>query len=205
MRFLPVAGVGRSQLSDTFGAERDGGARSHRGIDIFADEGTPVVAVRGGIVVKAGDAGKGGVRAWVKDDQGFFHYYAHMNALNVRQGQRVEAGQRIGGVGRTGNAAGTPAHLHYSVNHGGGTSEAGAINPYNFLMGNRSDGGLHVSPLTAEQPEQRAVERTSGEVMAGVMQSISRAASAQGGRVLDVNALLGRPADDIPEPDIEVA
>ena len=204
--FLPVAGMNPSQLADTFGADRDGGARRHKGIDIFADESTSVVAARGGTVVKAGTAGKGGTRAWVRDDEGFYHYYAHMNRLSVSAGQRVEAGQEIGGVGRTGNAANTPAHLHYSVNFGGGTSEADSMNPYNFLMGKRSD-QLQVA-ANAELPGQPPAQRRSPSgIMAGIMQAISRAASGDGeGRILDVNALFGQTSPSGPRagPDAEL-
>ena len=116
--FLPVAGITANDLTDTFGADRSGG-RSHKGIDIFAKEGTAVVAVRSGTVVKAGNSGLGGLRVWVKDEDGVFHYYAHLSAIDVKDGQKVKAGQRLGGVGKTGNAASTPAHLHYSVNPAG--------------------------------------------------------------------------------------
>jgi len=209
--YLPVAGMNQSQLADTFGADRDGGARSHKGIDIFADESTSVVAVRGGTVVKAGTAGKGGTRAWVRDDEGFYHYYAHMNRLSVSAGQRIEAGQEIGGVGRTGNAQGTPPHLHYSVNFGGGTTEKDSLNPYNFLMSKRSD-QLQVAQdaalpdlPTPEAPSFQQGRRRQADTMAGIMQAVSRAASSDGeGRILDVNALFGQtsPAGiEPPEPD----
>lgn len=134
MPVIPVAGITPQQLTDTFGAARSGG-RSHKGIDIFAREGTPVLAASSGTVIKAGQGGNlGGLRVWVRDDQGLFHYYAHMNAVDVKEGQRVEAGQHLGGVGRTGNAKNTPPHLHYSVNPAGHTSEHGAMNPYDYLM-----------------------------------------------------------------------
>ncbi len=202
--FLPVSGITMHDLADTFGAARSGG-RSHKGIDIFAPEGRGVVAVRGGTVVKAGNGGKlGGLRVWVKDDQGYFHYYAHLSAIDVKDGQKVKGGQRLGAVGKTGNARTTPAHLHYSVNQGGGTSESAALNPYEFLTGASvssaasSSGGqvqaAGVDGVTPVEPVEQSFEegrRTSSDTMASIMSFISQAASQRGGRVLNTKALFG--------------
>lgn len=210
--YLPVAGIHSTQLVDTFGADRTGN-RSHQGIDIFADTGTPVVAVRSGTVVRAGDSGGlGGLRVWIRDDEGLFHYYAHMNSVDVQEGQRVEAGATLGGVGQTGNARSTPPHLHYSVNPGQSTSEAGSLNPYEFLTGastvsNREPGAQDrrarptesVDVPTAADPatqrsesERLAASRVrSRDVMTDIMSTISAAASRSGGKVLDTRALFG--------------
>lgn len=141
MPVIPVAGVSANDLTDTFGAPRSGG-RKHKGIDIFANEGTPVIAAEGGTVVKAGNSGGlGGLRVWVRDNDGLLHYYAHMNEVHVNEGDRVVAGQQLGGVGRTGNARNTPPHLHYSVNPNQITSEKGALNPYEYLTYGGSNSG----------------------------------------------------------------
>lgn len=217
-RYLPVAGVTPSQLSNTFGANRSGG-RSHKGIDIFAKEGTAVVAVRSGTVVRAGDSGGlGGLRVWVRDDDGRFHYYAHMNSVSVKEGQRVEGGQPLGGVGRTGNAQNTPPHLHYSVNSSS-SRETGEINPYDYLKGsalsasqrdplNVRYAGSITGGLSSDPQEQAAQDfvssrRLQADSMANIMDAISQAAKRQGGKVLNVEALFGDIFADgePPEPD----
>lgn len=211
--FLPVRGVTQAQLADTFGAARSGG-RSHKGIDIFADEGTDVVAVKGGTVVRAGDSGGlGGLRVWVKDDEGRFHYYAHMNGVSVKDGQRVEAGQKLGGVGKTGNARNTPPHLHYSVNSSS-TRETGEINPYEYLTGalpaekrdpllvrhaDSQTGGLSTDPQEIEAQERlQNPDQFSSRTMFSIMEAVSEASLGRGGEVHDLrDFMFGR--DNEPE------
>lgn len=131
---VPVAGLTLGQLSDTFGAPRSGG-RSHAGIDIFAPTGTAVLAATGGRVIKAvrTDTGLGGLRVTVLGDDGRYYYYAHLNRVDVTVGQQVSAGQRLGGVGQSGNAKGTPPHLHFSV--GRNRADDGGFNAYEVLSG----------------------------------------------------------------------
>lgn len=133
--YVPVAGVTVDQLpKNHHGLPRSGGRR-HQGIDIHAREGTPVVATKGGTVVKEGNAGLGGLRIWVRDDEGNHHYYAHLSAINVRAGEKVRGGQQIGAVGDSGNAKGTGPHLHYSVNPNSASSEKGSFDAYDYLSG----------------------------------------------------------------------
>ena len=123
----PIPGA---KLTDTFGAARSGG-RKHEGIDIFAPEGTPIHAVAGGTVVQGFQNSLGGVVVRIQGDDGRFYYYAHMtpgSTDHLRVGQRVSAGEVIGGVGHTGDAAGTPNHLHFQVRENGQW-----LNPFNFL------------------------------------------------------------------------
>lgn len=108
----PVPGAA---IADTMGADRDGGKRKHKGTDIFGAKGSAAVAPIGGTVVKAGSAGKGGLRVWIQGDDGRYHYLAHLDRIDVQQGQRIEQGTPIGTVGNTGNAKSTPAHIHYSI------------------------------------------------------------------------------------------
>jgi hypothetical protein len=211
--FLPVAGITPGDLTSSFGAPRSGG-RSHQGVDIFAKEGTAVVAAVGGTVVKAGDqGGLGGLRVWVRDDQGRFHYYAHLSAVNVKAGQRVEGGQLLGAVGNTGlEAQRTPHHLHYSVNPTGANSERGSFDPVAFLTGaapvqaedsftaaarreQRSAVGVPElgpdSEFVSAATKFREGRQEQSQVFASIMETISRAASEAGGRVLDTRALFG--------------
>lgn len=113
---VPVAGVSRAHLRSTFGAPRPGG-RKHRGTDIFAPRGTPVVAAADGIVWKVGSNPLGGRVVWVFGEGAALYYYAHLDgwAPGLDEGQRVSRGALLGFVGTTGNAATTPPHLHFGI------------------------------------------------------------------------------------------
>jgi murein DD-endopeptidase MepM/ murein hydrolase activator NlpD len=100
-----------------FGAGRTGG-RIHEGFDVTAACGTPLVAVRSGTVIKtAFDPELKGHYVVLKGrSERRTYLYAHLiRPAPVREGQQVRAGRRIGTVGQTGNAAGTPCHLHFEV------------------------------------------------------------------------------------------
>ncbi len=115
---FPVDGphAGRGAVGE-FGAGRNGG-RVHEGFDIVADCGTGLRAARGGRVKEVGyDPVLYGhfVRiAGRKLDEQYF--YSHLlSAPSVREGGRVQTGQRLGQVGQTGNAQSTPCHLHFEL------------------------------------------------------------------------------------------
>ena len=125
---VPVAGVRPRALRDTWGGARSAG-RSHEGIDIFAKRGTRVISSTEGIVTRVGTNRLGGLVVWVLGPGGQRHYYAHLDRYaDVEAGMRIEAGRVLGYVGDSGNAKGTPPHLHYGVYDLGG-----AINPYPML------------------------------------------------------------------------
>lgn len=99
-----------------FGAPR--GSRSHRGLDLGAAHGTPVVAVRDGVVAYAAAGMRGyGKTVIVDHGDGWQTLYAHNSELLVRTGDRVAAGEAIARVGRTGNATGN--HLHFEMRNNG--------------------------------------------------------------------------------------
>ena len=123
---VPVQGVRAKRIADTWGGPRSGGRR-HQGTDIFAKRGTPVTSATRGIVVRIGDYGIGGKHVWVLGPGGERHYYAHLDGWvpNLHAYQVVREGEALGSVGDTGNARGTPPHLHYGI-YGAG----GAVNPH---------------------------------------------------------------------------
>lgn len=89
------------------------------GSDLFAPEGTPVLAMVPGTVQWASHDALGGHNVGILGDDGRTYYYAHFkNAPRVKAGQRVDAGVQIGDVGRSGNAANTPPHLHIGIGQG---------------------------------------------------------------------------------------
>jgi murein DD-endopeptidase MepM/ murein hydrolase activator NlpD len=127
---MPVVGIRHGDLDDSWGAPRDGGDRRHRGIDIFAARGTPIVAVMDGIVSFIGDQPKGGHCIWLTAENGTSFYYAHLDrwAPGLYEGMEVQSGDLIGYVGNTGNARTTPPHLHFGINQ-----NDEMVNPYPVL------------------------------------------------------------------------
>jgi murein DD-endopeptidase MepM/ murein hydrolase activator NlpD len=127
---FPVAGT-HSVVRDKWGASRDGGARTHKGIDIHARKGTPVVALCDGRIVERALTPIGGKTLWLKSaSQPWTAYYAHLDKQLVKEGQYVHKGQVIGTVGNTGNARTTPSHLHFGV-----TRQNKWVNPLPYVKG----------------------------------------------------------------------
>ncbi|MFD7319666.1 transglycosylase family protein [Streptomyces sp. NPDC059875] len=90
----------------------------HTGVDFPVPTGTSVKAVATGKVVSAGWGGAYGYEVVIRHDDGRYSQYAHLSALTVREGQRVNSGQRIARSGSTGNSSGP--HLHFEVRTGPG-------------------------------------------------------------------------------------
>lgn len=113
---IPVDGADENDWNhQTFWHAPWGASGVHHGIDIFAAEGTPVIAATGGFVVYRGELGRGGKVVIVLGPKWRFHYYAHLSGFDVEPGQWVGRSEPLGQVGKTGNAADRPPHLHYSV------------------------------------------------------------------------------------------
>jgi murein DD-endopeptidase MepM/ murein hydrolase activator NlpD len=144
---IPVAGLRKDQLTDTYTQARAGGARVHDAIDIMADEGTPVIAATDGTVEKLFFSNSGGgITVYVRSpDQRWTYYYAHLQgyAPGLAEGQQVRRGQVIGRVGHTGNASAEGPHLHFAVNRmepGQKWYQGEPINPYPLLAGKKTNG-----------------------------------------------------------------
>ena len=109
---------GPAAYGDSFGAPRgDVPGGWHHGDDIFAPLGAPLLAVADGVVFSVGPNPIGGNRLWLQDKLGNQYYYAHLSAYTplARDGTHVHAGDVLGFVGNTGDAAGGPYHLHFEV------------------------------------------------------------------------------------------
>lgn len=115
---MPVEGVSRDQLRDSFDDRRGGGLRRHEAIDIMAARGTPVRAVEAGRVAKLFRSIPGGLTVYLFDArETFSYYYAHLDsyAPELKEGQPVRRGDVIGFVGSTGNASKDAPHLHFAI------------------------------------------------------------------------------------------
>jgi murein DD-endopeptidase MepM/ murein hydrolase activator NlpD len=139
---FPVYGV--DSVGDTFGAARaDVSGGWHHGDDIFAPYGTPVLAVAHGVVFSVGWDRVGGRRLWLQDDRGNEFYYAHLSAYSplAVDGAIVGAGDIVGFVGDTGDAEGTPFHLHFEIHPAGLLPRGydGAVDPTSYLRSWRID------------------------------------------------------------------
>jgi murein DD-endopeptidase MepM/ murein hydrolase activator NlpD len=127
---MPVRGMMPHQLQPNFGAARDGGARSHEGLDIMAPEGREVLAITSGKIDTKKWNNLGGNTLWLAGDDGMIYYYAHLQGYRdgINEGVRVKGGEVLGYVGKTGNAS-TP-HLHFEVHK---TKKGEAIDPFTLL------------------------------------------------------------------------
>ncbi len=126
----PVAEKNLRAIVSGFGTRSDpvyGISKPHEGLDYSAPDGTPVYATGKGTVAFA--AWKNGYGYTIDIDHGFGYLtrYAHLSAMNVREGQKVERGQEIGAVGNTGKSTGP--HLHYEVRY-----KDVAQNPVNYYF-----------------------------------------------------------------------
>jgi peptidoglycan LD-endopeptidase LytH len=131
---FPVEGAGTRAIQSGFGAERDGGARAHRGVDIFAPRGTPALAAMDAWVTRVDTTPRGGNVVWLQPMFGNMRlYYAHLDTQLVQSGDFVQAGDAVGTVGNTGNAITTPPHLHFGVYLRQQGMRGGARDPYPFL------------------------------------------------------------------------
>ena len=126
---VPVHGIRFTEIADTWGAARSEG-RTHEGVDIFTERGTPVYAGARGFVVRTGTNNLGGNIVFTMGPGGVRYYYAHLESIadGMSFGTPVTTDTVVGFVGSSGNAEDTPPHLHF------GMYEQGPQNPYPLLI-----------------------------------------------------------------------
>ncbi len=116
-----------TSFSDTWGAPRSGG-RTHKGVDMMAARGAPIVAIESGVVTRTSNSSLGGLSIYLTGASGSRYYYAHLDAIasGVGSGTQVSVGDYLGENGSTGNAPDWLPHLHFQY------APAGSdwVNPY---------------------------------------------------------------------------
>lgn len=136
MLSFPVVKRDSRSIISFWGVARDGGRRSHEGVDVAAPRGTPVVAAANGYISSVGINSLGGNVIFQEvENGGLTLYYAHLDSQLVASGQRVTIGDTIGIVGNTGNAITTGPHLHFGIYQ----SFRSAIDPLPFLSVPKKD------------------------------------------------------------------
>ena len=118
-----------ARLTSAFGVRADpidGTRKRHAGVDLAAPIGTPIRAVKDGVVRFAGERGAYGNIVVVDHGDGSETRYAHCEAIGVRPGERVTAGQDIATVGNTGRSTGPHLHFEFRV-------RGAAVDPSGFL------------------------------------------------------------------------
>jgi len=126
---MPLENISKRAIADTWQAPR-GTGRRHEGQDIFAARGTPILSATRGIIYNIGENNLGGQTVSVIGSGGRIYYYAHLDAYarGIEVGDQVTTRTVLGYVGTTGNAQGTPPHLHFGI-----YTPTGAINPLPLL------------------------------------------------------------------------
>lgn len=126
---FPVKTSGRPRIESLFGVGRDANTRRHEGIDIFDNFHTPVIAAANGTVTRVSENKLGGLVVMMRPEgKDYTLYYAHLDKQLATEGQQVFVGDTLGLMGKTGNAATTPPHLHFGI-----YASHGAVNPLPYV------------------------------------------------------------------------
>ena len=113
---MPVDGATKKSYNQkSFWYYPWGSSGTHKGVDIFARKGTPVRSSTSGFVLYTGQLKLGGNVVLVLGPKWRLHYYAHLHEIKTSNLSLIGNGEELGSVGTSGNAAGKPAHLHYSI------------------------------------------------------------------------------------------
>jgi murein DD-endopeptidase MepM/ murein hydrolase activator NlpD len=145
-------------VGDGWGADR--GSRSHMGIDLGGERGTPIRAIEDGVIDRTKRQDNGALQIVMKGVSGAKFYYGHMDKVLVDGGQRVQAGDIIGTMGDSGSPG--AVHLHFEYWRSGGESDA--VDPAELISrvcsaradrgdrGDRADGGSRGGRPDADRP-----------------------------------------------------
>ena len=140
---IPVHGASSADWhQDTFWYEPWGSSGVHKGVDIFANKGTDVVAASHHLVIYRGQWPKGGNVIIALGPKWRLHYYAHLDSFSDSERRWFSGGEQIGSVGTSGNAQGKAAHLHYSLV---------TLIPYFWLIDSAPQGvkkAFYLNPIT---------------------------------------------------------
>jgi len=134
LKALPLRWPVRGRVNSEYGLRRspwNGARERHDGIDIGSPPGTPVKSPAAGTVVAASSHGDFGKHVTIDHGNGLRSLYGHLEAVDVKAGQRVEKGQVIGLVGNTGRSTGP--HLHYEL-----LVKGKPVDPRGFLLDQQS-------------------------------------------------------------------
>jgi murein DD-endopeptidase MepM/ murein hydrolase activator NlpD len=185
---------GPSSFTDDFRAGR-ASTGWHHGNDIFAPVGAPVLAVAEGTLFLVGWNTIGGNRLWLRDMQGNEFYYAHLSAFSplAKEGQHVEAGDVIGFVGATGDAVGTPPHLHFEIHPVEllWMGYDGVINPYPYLLAWRRQADVSFDVSGWTPPAGKAPPPPVVLLQADDISAVSGLDPSAFSTVLDVGPMFG--------------
>lgn len=138
---IPIAGMRRQNIVESWGDPRENGLREHHGTDLAAPADTPVVAAAPGTVEKLWNSTAGGTTVYVRSPaRNWSYYYAHLSgyAPGLHEGQSVKVGDVLGYVGDTGNAGAGNFHLHFGLTHTTPDQhwyEGVDVDPYAYLAG----------------------------------------------------------------------
>lgn len=113
---MPVDGATKTSYNEkSFWYYPWGKSVTHKGVDIFAKKGTTIRSSTSGLVIYCGHIHMGGKVVLVLGPKWRLHYYAHLQTIKTSTFSWVDRSKIIGTVGTSGNAAGKPPHLHYSI------------------------------------------------------------------------------------------
>jgi murein DD-endopeptidase MepM/ murein hydrolase activator NlpD len=141
--------LGAVSFTNDWGAPRSD-TGFHQGIDLFATLGAPIVAVHDGTLLAVGWNRLGGHRLWLRDPAGNLFYYAHLSAyaLGLHDGSEVHAGQILGFVGNSGDAQGTPYHLHFEIH----PQARWAVPPFEYVSDWKGNSTTISAPILGPGP-----------------------------------------------------
>ena len=185
---FPVMGRDNEDVWSFFGDDRDAGKRKHKGVDVFARRGTPLIAITDGKVTSSKNEGLGGKQVWLRDiERGYSLYYAHLDSQFVATGDYLEAGDTLGWVGNTGNASRTRPHLHFGIYKRGW----GAIDPLPFIKKRKLNFRESSTPILAEK-QSAFTNINSTNLRKGPNNKCAIITALKKGTVLHMEAVVGQ-------------